>query len=438
MNGESGVSGFISGSNSLIGTQPGDSVGIGGPGITVLSNGNYVVGSPQWGRGALSNAGAVTFCPADSGCTGEISILNSLIGTTAGDSVGSSVVKLLNGKYIVNSNSWDNGQITNAGAITYGFRNTAVTGEINSANSVLGTAANGGVRQTFAYDYTNRQLIVGRSSSNIVSLLRVNSTFFDYDGDGRSDISVFRPANGTWYLNNSTNGFAAISFGISTDKPVPADYDGDGKTDISVYRNGNWYRLNSSNNSFSAVTFGQTGDIAVPGDFDGDGKADQAVYRSGMWYLNRSTQGFAAILFGLPTDKPVSADYDGDGKTDVAVYRDGNWYYLRSSDNGFAAVNFGLASDIPVPADYDGDGRTDQAVYRSGIWYVLQSTNGFVAINFGLATDKPVPADYDGDGKTDVAVYRDGYWYLLQTTGGFSAQFFGQTGDLPIPNAFAQ
>jgi len=64
---------------------------------------------------------------------------------------------------------------------------------------------------------------------------------FDYDGDGRADLSVFRPSDQTWYLNRANGEFDAVRFGLSTDRLAPADFDGDGKTDIAVYRAGTWF-----------------------------------------------------------------------------------------------------------------------------------------------------------------------------------------------------
>ena len=58
----------------------------------------------------------------------------------------------------------------------------------------------------------------------------------DFDGDGKTDLSVFRGSEGNWYLNRSTAGFQVLNWGIDTDALAPADYDGDGKTDTAVFR----------------------------------------------------------------------------------------------------------------------------------------------------------------------------------------------------------
>jgi len=270
-----------------------------------------------------------------------------------------------------------------------------------------------------------------------------NRNRYQFDTDNQADISVFRPENGVWYFLNSQTGFSAVSFGVATDRIVPADYDGDNKADIAVYRNGTWF-LQRSTDGFASIPFGLPDDIPQPADFDGDCKADLAVFRpsNGVWYvLNLANNQFTAVNFGISTDKPVVADYDGDGKADYAVYRPGNgtWYMMQSTA-GFAAVPFGVPTDKPVVGDYDGDGKADQAVYRpeNGVWYLNRSRDGFTAIAFGIPTDLPVPADYDGDGKTDVAVYRPevSTWYQLKSTQGFGAVQFGVPTDKPIPNAF--
>jgi uncharacterized delta-60 repeat protein len=304
-----------------------------------------------------------------------------------------------------------------------------------------------------AFQSDGKILVGGYAFSNgvyamVARYLSRADASFDFDGDHRADISLFRPSDATWYMLRSNQGFTAHQFGISTDKPAPADFDGDGKTDIAVFRSGVWYRLNSSNNSFSAAQFGAGGDLPVPGDYDGDGRADLAVFRpsDGTWYRINSFNGqFAATQFGAGGDKPQVADFDGDGKTDLAVFRpaEGNWYILHSSNNSFAGVHFGISEDVATPADFDGDGKTDLAVYRpsEGRWFWINSgSSQFASAQFGVAEDKPAAADYDGDSRADIAVFRPstGTWYLLRSTAGFTGVRFGAGGDIPAAAAFGR
>ena len=276
-------------------------------------------------------------------------------------------------------------------------------------------------------------------------------TLFDYDGDARADISVFRASENRWYVFQSSDATVSQTvFAIAGDVPVPADYDGDLKTDVAIYRpsSGAWWYLSSLDGGQKFAQWGgEAGDIPRPSDFDGDGRTDFIIFRpaNNVWYrISNTLAGTVSnVQFGLAGDKPVRGDFDGDGKSDVAIYRPstGDWWYQSSINNAQLAVRWGISTDIPAPADFDGDGRTDFAVYRpsTGVWYVINSSNGSFLIGpFGTPEDKPVPADYDGDGKAELAVFRPstGIWYQLRTNGGFFAMQFGIGTDTPTPNSF--
>jgi hypothetical protein len=271
----------------------------------------------------------------------------------------------------------------------------------------------------------------------------------DFDGDDKTDISIFRPAGGEWWINRSTdNGTTAFQFGSSTDRLVPADYTGDGKADAAIWRpsDGQLYILRSEDNSFYAFPFGISSDIFVPGDYDGDHKADAAVFRpsTSTWYISKSGGGTDIIQFGLPTDTPIPADYDGDSKTDIAIFRPsgGEWWINRST-GGVTALQFGAGTDKVVPGDYTGDGKVDIAFWRpsNGSWFVLRSEDSsFYSVPFGTTGDLPVPGDYDGDGKSDLAIFRpsSATWYVDRTTAGILIRQFGLSADVPIPNTFVR
>lgn len=292
-----------------------------------------------------------------------------------------------------------------------------------------GNAAEGGGDTRDDYVYATNEWV------------RAGAAAADFDGDGKSDVSVFRPSNGTWYfVNSGNNSFQAAQFGAAGDKALAADFDGDSKADFAVFRpsNGTWYVFQSADQTFHAVNFGQSGDVPLASDFGGDGKADFAVFRpsNGFWYIFDGVNfGFRAVQFGQAGDVPLAGDYDDDAKTDLTVFRCGLWFTLHSRDNSIAATQFGLPDDVSLTADFDGDGKTDRAVFRpsNGFWYLLNSTNGIGAIQFGSALDTPLAADYDGDGLTDVAVFRNGLWIIRRSSdGGLTYENFGLWSDNPV------
>ena len=274
---------------------------------------------------------------------------------------------------------------------------------------------------------------------------------FDFDGDLKADVSVFRPSGGEWWILKSGGGSFATQFGAATDKVVPADFTGDGKTDIAYWRpsGGFWYVLRSEDFTYYAFPFGGTGDIPAPADYDGDGKADAAVFRptNTTWYMSWSTGPIRIRQFGLAGDMPVPGDYDGDRLADLAVFRPGGsngaeWWISQSS-GGVFATQFGQPSNKAVAADFTGDKRTDIAVWdqASGFWYVLRSDDlSYYAFPFGAAGDMPIAGDFDGDGKADPGVFRpaSANWYVNRSTAGILIQQFGQTGDIPLENTFVR
>ncbi|MEA2716348.1 MAG: hypothetical protein QOI99_665 [Actinomycetota bacterium] len=267
-----------------------------------------------------------------------------------------------------------------------------------------------------AFTSSNRPLSGGVAVSGVFTPTQVGTYRFraSYSGDANF--------NGVQGLCNEIG--ESVTVTATARRYVPADFDGNGTTDVSVFRpsDGGWY-VKGQTGAF----WGTTGDIPVPGDYDGNGTTDIAVFRpsDGGWYI----RGQAGTSWGTAGDIPVPGDYDGNGTTDIAVFRPGASaaWYVKGQTGAF----WGTTGDIPVPGDYDGNNTTDLAVYRPGAsaaWYIKGQTGAF----WGTTGDIPVPGDYDGNTTTDLAVYRpgaDSTWYIKGQPGAY----FGTTGDVPLP-----
>ncbi|MFH1037569.1 MAG: lectin like domain-containing protein [PVC group bacterium] len=249
----------------------------------------------------------------------------------------------------------------------------------------------------------------------------------DYDGDGKSEIAVFRPSDGLW----AVRGLGRTYFGAAGDIPVSGDYDGDGVTDIAVFRpvTGLW-----AVKGVTRAYFGGANDRPVPGDYDGDGTCDPAVFgsssggNSGRW----GVRGVTRVYFGAPFDEPVPSDFTGDGSVGIAVFREttGLW-----AARGVTRCYFGAAGDLPVPGVYRWYGsnqkntpfRSQAAVFRpsTGLWAVRGCTRCY----FGMVLDTPVRGDFDGDSIDETAIFRpgSGLWAVRSLT----RAYFGVAGDIP-------
>jgi hypothetical protein len=268
----------------------------------------------------------------------------------------------------------------------------------------------------------------------------------DYGGGPRTEIAVFRPATGEWFIKD----MMTVRWGQRGDIPIPLDYEGAGRASLIVLRQTG---EDDSRGEFLVRGFDGSLRKRVPGTFrpglartpvstsagefgsaNRDRRAELTVFRpsTGEWHAKYSAlahQSTITYTLGDASDTPVGADFGPLGTYFPATFRDGVWKHLFGSD-----VQWGLPGDIPVPGDYVGALGAQHAVFRpsNGTWYVQRMN----PVQWGQATDVPVPADYDGDGRLDIAVWRpsNGTWYILPSSGkAVLRRTFGGAGDIPLP-----
>jgi hypothetical protein len=270
-------------------------------------------------------------------------------------------------------------------------------------------------------------------------------------GGHKSEFAIFRPSDGSWWLNAESSTYRTILWGLAGDIPVSADYYGDGCSDVAIWRpsDGYFWIFDLQSGRMAAAQWGIPGDIPVRGDFDGDDKADLAIFRPStfdFWILNSSdgsvrvgTVGYCSP--GQCTPTPITGDYDGDGKTDIGLMSGYFGKYtidvIKSFDGTHETYEAPARFAKSIPGDFDHDGKNDMAVYGlDNTFYYRQSSDGVdVVFQWGLPGDIPVSGDYNGMQGSDLCIWRpsDGNLYCHDPIEHRNWQYrWGIDGDKPI------
>ena len=199
----------------------------------------------------------------------------------------------------------------------------------------------------------------------------------DWDGTGSSKVGVFRPSDGVFYLDHNGNGVwdgcgtdRCLQIGMNGDIPLVGDWNGSGTSKVGLFRpaDGTFYLDANGTGTWEGcgvdrcLQIGLNGDIPLVGDWDGTGLSKVGVFRpsDGIFYLDYNGSGTwegcgvdRCTPIGLSTDKPIVGDWNGDGTTKVGAFRpsDGT-FYLDKNGNG---IWEGCGVDICTPIGMASD-----------------------------------------------------------------------------------
>jgi hypothetical protein len=410
-NGTTALTGTISTSNSLVGTTPGDELGVG---MTALTNGNYVVDSPYWS----SNRGAATFGNGTTGVTGTISASNSLVGTTPGDEVGSGVTALTNGNYVVDSYTWS----SDTGAVTWGSGTMGVSGIVSASNSLVGSTAG---------DAVGSGVDIGDGYYGVTALTNGNYVVDSADwSSNRGAVTFGNGATGVIGTVSVSNSLVGSTAGDE----VGSDY-------VTALTNGN-YVVNSVDWSSKrgAVTFGNgttgvSGTVSVSNSLVGSTAGDEVgIGTAGPYGVTALTNGnYVVDSYAWSSD--TGAVTWGSGTTGVSgtVSATNSLVGSTPGDEIGLGVNYpgvtALADGNYVVVSADWSGATGAVTWgngTSGVSGMIPTSNSAVGTttNSGLeyvvsdSTNNNFYANFVNDNFVAIGSQAGGFAPLIATLSG--------------------
>ncbi len=422
--GTNGLSGSISAANALLGSASEDYVGV--DGITLLANGNYVVGSSRWKNGSVSNAGAATWGNGSTGVSGRVSGSNSLVGTNSTDTVGTKITALTNGNYVVNTFGWKNSSSEIVGATTWGNGSIGIKGVISEANSLVGSQGlDGAMSQVVAL--TNGNYVVaspswdngaavntgavtwGNGSTGIIGIISSSNSLIGGRFENRVGFPRVVPlTNGNYVVSSSLwegeSGFnlGAVTWGngatgtsgiVSEANSLVGDFSYEYVGDDPQYRNENVVALPNGNYVVSTPRWGNGQNQNLGAVTWGNG----AIGTVGVVSAANSLTGSTANDF-----VGVSGSYK------ITPLTNGNYVVISARWQNEQGVAVGAATWVNGSAPHSGVVSSSNSV--PGISSVVALSNG----DFVVSSREWVTRGNGGTGVTaalslDTALATDGY-----------------------------
>jgi Ca2+-binding RTX toxin-like protein len=276
----------------------------------------------------------------------------------------------------------------------------------------------------------------------------VSGTLLSFSG---GTINLGQATPGRMTIGAAAEGGVQITFS----RTVAQDFNGDGRSDVTVWRgqpNGSLVEAAG----LSANALDASWRIAGLGDFNGDGRDDILWRHStgviGEWlgqsgvFTNNS--GVAANAVDNSWVVAGVADYNGDGRDDILWRHSsgeiGQWLGQANGsfiNNGGAAANkVDTSWTVVASGDFNGDGRSD-ILWRhsSGVFAEWQGSASGALVNAGAvltgATGSVVGAgDFNGDGRQDILM-RSGSGVITVWMGQTSGQFTSFTPSQQLTDA---
>jgi hypothetical protein len=188
--------------------------------------------------------------------------------------------------------------------------------------------------------------------------------------------------DGTWILRRLDGTEEKRNFGAAGDLPLACDFDGDGLTDLAIYRpNEQTWQVDLDRDGEADRLFSlpgmQASDLPLCGDFDGDGIDTPAFYRpaDGSWSFFNSLEADAPDRVvqeaGKPDAQPLVGDWNGDGLDTFGLYlpQTGALDLENRLQPGLGGVDHILAPQaVVVPGRWSGRPGDTLAAWSAGEW----------------------------------------------------------------------